>query len=131
MKKLSITGIYKYKNKIYTENPIHCKGFTVYDEKILNYNNKEYRSWNPYKSKLSAAIHNGLKKLDLSEKSNILYLGAATGTTVSHLADIVKKGTIYTGIEFVGDDEKKSQFAKHLKKAHRMFHDSSSLSVGV
>lgn len=95
MKPLSITGVYKYKNKIFTENPIHCKGLTVYDEKILKYNNKEFRSWNPYKSKLSAAIHNGLKKLNLSEKSNILYLGAATGTTVSHVADIVNKGVVY------------------------------------
>ena len=41
-----------------------------------------------------------------------------------------KTGVIYTGIELVGDDEKKSQYTKHLKKAHRMFQDSSSLSVG-
>ena len=95
MKKLSIAGVYKYKNKIYTKNPSYCKGLKVYDEKILKYKNKEYRSWNPYKSKLSAAIHNGLKKIDLSEKSNILYLGAATGTTVSHLSDIVNKGAVY------------------------------------
>lgn len=41
-----------------------------------------------------------------------------------------KTGVIYTGIELVGDDEKKSQYTKHLKKAHRIFQDSSSLSVG-
>ncbi len=95
MKPLLITGVYRYKNKIYTKNPSYCKGLKVYDEKILNYNNKEFRSWNPYKSKLSAAIHKGLKTLDLSEKSNILYLGAATGTTVSHISDIVNKGVVY------------------------------------
>jgi len=95
MNPLPITGIYRYKNKIFTENPVYCKGLTVYDEKLLKYCNKEYRSWNPYKSKLSASIHNGLKRLDLSEKSTILYLGAATGTTVSHLSDIVNNVVIY------------------------------------
>ena len=92
MNPLAISGVYKYKNKIFTENPTYCKGFKVYDEIILQYNNKEFRSWNPYKSKLSAAIFKGLKRLNLSEKSDILYLGAATGTTVSHLADIVNDG---------------------------------------
>jgi fibrillarin-like pre-rRNA processing protein len=95
MKQLSIIGVYRHKNKIYTKNPVYCKGFTVYDEKIFKYNNIEFRSWNPYKSKLSATIHNGLKKLNISEKSIILYLGAATGTTVSHFADIVNNGVVY------------------------------------
>lgn len=96
MKTLSITGVYKYKNKIFTENPSYCKRIKVYDEKIIKYRNKEYRSWNPYKSKLSAAIHNGLNKVELSEDSEILYLGAATGTTISHLSDIVNNGIIYS-----------------------------------
>ena len=52
------------------------------------------RSWNPYRSKLAAAILNGLL-LEIKEDYNILYLGAATGTTVSHLSDIVQNGVIY------------------------------------
>ena len=52
------------KNKIYTENPSNCKGIKVYDERIIIYDNKEFRSWNPFKSKLSAAIHNGLENLN-------------------------------------------------------------------
>lgn len=96
MKPTSIKGVYKFKNNIYTENPKFCKGLKVYDERIIKFNNKEYRSWNPYKSKLSAAINSGLNKLNLSEDSNILYLGAATGTTVSHLSDISKKGHIFS-----------------------------------
>jgi fibrillarin-like pre-rRNA processing protein len=96
MKPLLIKGVYKYKNNIFTKNPIYCKGLKVYDERIIKYNNKEFRSWNPYRSKLSAAIHNGLEQLNLTEKSNVLYLGAATGTTVSHLADISKNGFIYS-----------------------------------
>ncbi len=58
------------------------------------------RQWDPEKSKLSAAIINGLKNLSINEGSIVLYLGASTGTTVSHVSDIVgKKGIIYA-IEF-------------------------------
>jgi fibrillarin-like pre-rRNA processing protein len=95
MNPIGITGIYKNKNNFYTRNPKYCKGLKVYDERIIKYQGQEYRLWNPYRSKLSAALHSGLKQLNLSEKMNILYLGAATGTTVSHISDITKKGTIY------------------------------------
>jgi len=95
MKELSISGVYRYKNKLYTENPDYCKGQKVYDEIILKSNKKEFRSWNPYKSKLSAAIHKGLKNINISDGSDILYLGAATGTTISHISDINKAGYIY------------------------------------
>lgn len=58
------------------------------------------RDWNPEKSKLAAAILNGLKDLTIKPDSIVLYLGASTGTTVSHVSDIVgKKGIIYA-IEF-------------------------------
>ncbi|RLI74841.1 fibrillarin-like rRNA/tRNA 2'-O-methyltransferase [Archaeoglobales archaeon] len=61
-----------------------------YGEKIFD----GYREWIPYRSKLAAVY---LKGHHLNIKSNwkILYLGAASGTTVSHLADIVEKGIIY------------------------------------
>ncbi len=86
-------GIHKDRNRIYTENL--CKGKKVYNEKLVKAKGKEFRSWVPYRSKLAAAILNGL---DFSVKSDskILYLGAATGTTVSHISDIVKDGIIYS-----------------------------------
>lgn len=49
----------------------------------------EYRVWNPFRSKLSAAILGGVDKIYMSPGSKVLYLGAASGTTVSHVADIV------------------------------------------
>jgi fibrillarin-like pre-rRNA processing protein len=55
--------------------------------------------WNPYRSKLAAAIMNGLKSCPLNESSNVLYLGASTGTTVSHVSDIAAKGRVYA-VEF-------------------------------
>ena len=40
-------------------------------------------------------------------------------------------GLIHTGIEFVGDDEKKLQFARHLIKAHQFIQDSNILGDGL
>lgn len=95
MQKTDITGVYKDKSQIFTENIKESKGVKVYNEKIVKQKNKEFRSWNPYRSKLAAAILNGLE-FKIKKDSNILYLGAATGTTVSHISDICKNGMIFT-----------------------------------
>lgn len=61
---------------------------------------KEFRIWNPYRSKLGASIINGIKDIFIKPGSKVLYLGAASGTTVSHIADIVGfKGSVYA-VEF-------------------------------
>jgi len=94
MKTLESTVFLKNKNKIFTQNPEHCK-IKVYNEKIIKIKGEEYRSWNPFRSKLAAAILKGYN-LELKQDSNVLYLGAATGTTVSHVSDIVKEGIVYS-----------------------------------
>ncbi|MHA1267460.1 MAG: fibrillarin-like rRNA/tRNA 2'-O-methyltransferase [Candidatus Helarchaeota archaeon] len=72
----------------------------AYDEKIIEIKGKEYRVWTPYRSKIAAAILKGLDFIPLEENSRILYLGAASGTTCSHLSDILRnQGRIYC-IEF-------------------------------
>lgn len=77
-----------------TENLI--PGKRVYDEDLLKKSGKEYRVWDPRRSKPSAAIHKGLHQFPIREGFKILYLGFASGTTGSHLSDIVgKKGLIY------------------------------------
>ena len=56
----------------------------------------EYRTWNPYRSKLAAAIVKGMSRLSIKSGSSVLYLGAATGTTVSHVSDIAgPSGRVY------------------------------------
>ncbi len=55
---------------------------------------KDLREWIPSRSKLSAMILKGYK-IDIKPNWKILYLGASSGTTVSHLADIVDEGIIY------------------------------------
>lgn len=49
----------------------------------------EYRVWNPFRSKLAAAIMGGLDHIFMKPGSKVLYLGAASGTTVSHVSDLV------------------------------------------
>ena len=49
----------------------------------------EYRVWNPFRSKLAAAILGGVDQIYIKPGSKVLYLGAASGTTVSHVSDIV------------------------------------------
>jgi len=75
-------------------------GSRVYGEKLVREGESEYRVWNLYRSKLAAAIHKGLKELPIKPGSTVLYLGAATGTTPSHVSDIVgENGTVFC-VEF-------------------------------
>ena len=82
MQATGINGVFRERGKIFTENLDCCK-------------DKSYRSWNPYRSKMAAAILKGLKNIDIKSDSHVLYLGAATGTTVSHISDIAKDGVVY------------------------------------
>lgn len=80
--------------KLATENLV--PGKQVYKEKLVLKKGVEYRTWDPFRSKLAASIMNGLKDIPFKEKSKVLYLGASTGTTVSHISDIVgPKGKIF------------------------------------
>ncbi len=75
-------------------------GVKTYDEKLVKIEGKEYRVWDPYRSKLSAAIMRGLREMPVAPGSKVLYLGAASGTTASHISDIVgPEGLVYC-IEF-------------------------------
>ena len=60
----------------------------------------EYRVWNPFRSKLAAGILGGLDSIFMAPGSKVLYLGAASGTSVSHVADIVGPAGIVFAVEF-------------------------------
>ncbi|MHA1926378.1 MAG: fibrillarin-like rRNA/tRNA 2'-O-methyltransferase [Candidatus Thorarchaeota archaeon] len=76
-------------------------GQSVYGEKVLTIEEKgDFRLWNPRRSKLAAAIQKGIREMPIQPGSRVLYLGAASGTTVSHCSDIVgPQGVIYA-VEF-------------------------------
>ena len=89
-------------------------GESVYGEKRISVENSasknedgtpnitktEYRVWNPFRSKLAAGVLGGLDEIFIKPGSKVLYLGAASGTSVSHVADIVgPTGTVFA-VEF-------------------------------
>ena len=88
-------------------------GISVYGEELI-VEDEEYRIWNPRRSKLAAALLNGLENLELLDTSKVLYLGASTGTTVSHISDIVINGKIYA-IEFSPTTAKKLVQLSHQR----------------
>jgi rRNA 2'-O-methyltransferase fibrillarin len=89
-------------------------GESVYGEKRISVENAasknadgtpnitktEYRVWNPFRSKLAAGVLGGLDEIFIKPGAKVLYLGAASGTSVSHVADIVgPTGTVFA-VEF-------------------------------
>jgi len=75
-------------------------GHSVYGEQLVKLRQKEYRLWDAYRSKLAAAILKGVKEVSISPGRRVLYLGAASGTTASHVSDILgDEGLVYC-VEF-------------------------------
>ena len=75
------------------------KGNSVYGERLIQDNQKEFRQWDVYRSKLAAAIQKGMQNFPFRVGSRVLYLGASTGTTVSHISDIVGNEGIVFAVE--------------------------------
>ena len=75
-------------------------GRTVYGERLIRFEGVEYRVWDAFRSKLAGAILKGLKTVPILPDHKVLYLGAASGTTPSHISDIVgDEGHVYC-VEF-------------------------------
>jgi fibrillarin-like pre-rRNA processing protein len=70
-------------------------GQRVYGEELRRIGGKEWRVWNPYRSKLAAALLKGLKHWVFEDRSSVLYLGASTGTTLSHLSDLMPHSQLF------------------------------------
>eukprot|EP00047_Mylnosiga_fluctuans_P001423 m.220270 g.220270 ORF g.220270 m.220270 type:complete len:303 (+) comp10345_c0_seq1:817-1725(+) len=79
-------------------------GESVYGEKRISVEadgvKTEYRVWNPFRSKIAAAILGGVENIHIAPGSKVLYLGAASGTTVSHVSDIVGPTGLVYAVEF-------------------------------
>ena len=77
-----------------------ASGRTVYGERLIHFKRVEYRVWDAFRSKLAAAIIKGVYTVPIAAGSQVLYLGAASGTTPSHISDIVgDEGHVYC-VEF-------------------------------
>jgi len=99
----SFLGVYQVtledrSHKIATLNL--SQGRNVYGERLIKIGGAEYRLWDPFRSKLAGAILKGLKNQPIRPDCKVLYLGAASGTTASHVSDIIgNRGYVYC-VEF-------------------------------
>lgn len=79
-------------------------GESVYNEKRIsvevNGEKIEYRVWNPYRSKIAASVVGGISETGIIPGGRVLYLGAASGTTVSHVSDIIGPTGVVYAVEF-------------------------------
>ena len=135
-------GIFQRNDKIYTRNA--DPGEKVYGEGLIDQDNVEYRRWDAKRSKIGAAVQNGID-LGLEKNCFVLYLGAASGTTISHLSDILDEGFIL-GVEysdtvirglvelserrdniapFLGDARKPEEYDEYVDEADMVFQDIS------
>lgn len=91
-------GIYLIDGHLFVKNTV--KGFSPFDEKIVKIDNDEYVTWDPNRSKLSAAVVKGINIMPIKKGSKILYCGIAHGYTASKLACIIGETGVIYGVEF-------------------------------
>ncbi|HYD03425.1 MAG TPA: fibrillarin-like rRNA/tRNA 2'-O-methyltransferase [Alphaproteobacteria bacterium] len=93
-----------YESKIAGRTSILTKnmtpGKTVYGESTFKVDGAEYREWDPERSKLGAALLKEVSQINMKEGDYILYLGCSTGTTVSHVSDIVGPNGLIFALDF-------------------------------
>jgi len=89
-------GLYEDKGFLWTVNRV--PGTAVYGEKLRVAQGREFRNWNPFRSKVGALVRKAPDTPWFEPNGDILYLGAASGTTVSHVSDLTT-GLVYA-VEF-------------------------------
>lgn len=90
-------GVFTRHGEFLTINMV--PGRRVYGEDLVKSQGIEYRVWDYNRSKIAAGLKNGLKHFPITEGMRILYLGVASGTTASHVSDIVGPNGIIYGVD--------------------------------
>lgn len=103
---------------------------SVYNEKRISIEaaegeKTEYRVWNPFRSKLAASVLAGVDNIHIKPGGKVLYLGAASGTSVSHVSDIVGP----TGAVFAVEFSHRSGESCHTELFPRSRHFSTARSL--
>ena len=96
MRTTQLPGLFEDKGFLWTLNKV--PGHSVYGERLRKAGPNEYRHWNPHRSKLCALATKDSSTPWIDPKDDVLYLGASTGTTVSHVSDLTS-GLVYA-VEF-------------------------------
>lgn len=92
MEPLGPEGVYEERGRLYTRSS--CPGRRVYGERLMSSGGSEYREWDPRRSKLAAYLATGGREVPFKADSCVVYLGASSGTTASHVADIAHRGRV-------------------------------------
>ncbi|KAH8174301.1 fibrillarin domain-containing protein [Sarocladium implicatum] len=85
---------------VYGEKRISVDESVQNDDGTTTTTKVEYRMWNPFRSKLCAGVAGGADDIYMKPGSRVLYLGAASGTSVSHVADLVGPTGYVYAVEF-------------------------------
>lgn len=98
MKPARQAGVFHDKGVLWTRNRV--PGRAVYGEKLRRFRGEEYRLWVPGRSKMAALARKDHDTPWPDAQRDILYLGAASGTTVSHLSDCLADPARLVAVEF-------------------------------
>lgn len=86
------------KRGLYTVN--HTPSMRLFDEDLKRDGGTEFRSWDPKRSKLGAAVMKGASQIGIRKGSVVLYLGAAHGYTPSFVSDIISSDGMCFCLDF-------------------------------
>ena len=92
-------------------------GKRVYNEDLITRGGVEYRTWDPFRSKLAAGFLKGVPEDVIHEGDRVLYLGASTGTTASHVSDLVGPEGLVIGVEFAPRVAR--EFVEHVARERK------------
>ena len=119
-------------------------GKKVYGEYLIKQDDKEFREWDAYSSKLAALILKGCPNIGLRKNDVVLYLGSASGTTVSHVSDIIGENGFVFAVDIaprvvrdlvfvcedrkniapiLGDGNKQESFAERVSQVDIVYQD--------
>lgn len=86
-------GVFRSGEMLLTRNM--TPGRKVYGERLFSQDGTEYREWVPDRSKLAAYIRRRGAFFPFKADSHVLYMGASSGTTPSHVSDLLSEGRVY------------------------------------
>jgi len=102
------------KEQLATKNIV--EGTKTHKEKIVIVNDEEFLEWNPYKSKLAAAIRNGLQILPIIKNSKVVCINPLEESTILHISNIIgSKGSVFV----IDVDKNKKSFLNKLVNTHK------------
>ena len=105
---------YEKRRQLYSINLV--PGKKVYGERLISENGIEYREWDAKKSKLASSILKGSPNVGIRKNDVVLYLGSASGTTVSHVSDIVGDGGLIFAVDIAQRVMRDLIFLSYLRK---------------